>query len=510
VAWWHGVRISGWPQVLRISSSTSKCVPHFPSPIFAWRSNVSRSHFSGIYCSRLIVLCRGLGLGVALLLLVCAGAHAQDTGYISGTVIDKSGAAVVGAQVTLANTAGSLKRTTTTNADGLYVIAALPGGSYNLTVSANGFQKYTAQNVKLDVAEKARVDVQLTVGTMTEEITVSGESVAQVETQSSDLSNTIDGKQINQLMLNGRNFTQLATLTPGVTNQTGQDEGTVGVYGNADFSFNGGRTEYNNWEIDGGDNMDNGSNHTLNIYPSIDAIAEVKVLTSNYGAQYGRNASGTVEIETKSGTNKFHGDVYYFGRNDFFNARNFFDPAVDPNTGQRLGAPKFKKHDFGYTIGGPVFIPNVYNTNKQKTFFFFSEEWRRDIVPGQVFLNPVPSLAERGQAPNSTAGFADFSDVCPGPDCPNVANPAAVPIDPSAQALLAMIPKPNAPASLCGGSAVACFNSSPSLPTHWREELVRIDHNFTANERLTVRYTHDSWDTVVPTTLWGGETFPTI
>jgi hypothetical protein len=299
-------------------------------------------------------------------------------------------------------------------------------------------------------------------------------------------------------------------LSPGVTNQTGQDEGTVGVYGNADFSFNGGRTEYNNWELDGGDNMDNGSNHTLNVYPSIDAIAEFKVLTSNYGAQYGRNASGTVEIETKSGTNRFHGDVYYFGRNDFFNARNFFDPAVDPNTGTQLGAPKFKKHDFGYTIGGPVFIPGIYNTSKQKTFFFFSEEWRRDLVPGQVFLNAVPSLAERGQAPNSTPGFADFTDVCPGTDCPNVANTAAVPIDPSGQALLAMIPKPNAPASFCGGTAVACFNSSPSEPTRWREELVRIDHNFSANERLTFRYIHDSWSTVTPTTLWGGDTFPTI
>jgi len=235
----------------------------------------------------------------------------------------------------------------------------------------------------LDVAEKARVDVTLTVGTMSEEIIVTGENITQVETQSSDLSNTITGTQVNQLMLNGRNFTQLAALSPGVSNQTGQDEGTVGVYGNADFSFNGGRTEYNNWEVDGGDNMDNGSNHTLNVYPSIDAIAEVKVLTSNYGAQYGRSGSGTVEVETRSGTNRFHGDVYYFGRNDVFNARNFFDPATDPNTGNPVGAPKFKKHDFGYTIGGPVFIPGHYNTNKEKTFFFFSQEWRRDLFPGR-------------------------------------------------------------------------------------------------------------------------------
>ena len=126
--------------------------------------------------------------------------------------------------------------------------------------------------------------------------------MAQVETQSSELSGTVTGKEITQLELNGRNFTQLATLVPGVSNQSGQDDAGVGVGGNVSFSMNGGRTEYNNWELDSGDNMDNGSNTTLNVYPSLDAIAEFKVLTSNYGAQYGRNGSGTVEVETKSGT----------------------------------------------------------------------------------------------------------------------------------------------------------------------------------------------------------------
>src|SRR5260370_4559745 len=144
---------------------------------------------------------------------------------------------------------------------------------------------------------------------MSDEITVTGESVAQVETQSSDLTSTITGKQINQLELNGRNFTQLVNLAPGVVNQTGQDEGTVGVYGNVAYSMNGGRTEYNNWELDGGDNMDNGSNATVNGYPNLEAIAEFKVLTSNYGAQYGRNSSGPVAVETKSGTSAFHGSA---------------------------------------------------------------------------------------------------------------------------------------------------------------------------------------------------------
>src|SRR5208282_4185531 len=219
---------------------------------------------------------------------------------------------------------------------------------------------------ELKVGDRMRVpDIQLTVGAITEEVVVTGESVAQVETQSSALGNTINGTQVNQLELNGRNFTQLVTLTPGVVNETGSDEGKVGVYGNVAFSMNGGRTEYNNWELDGGDNMDNGSNSTLNVYPNLDAIAEFKVLTSNYGAQYGRNGSGTVEVETKSGTSRFHGDLYEYLRNAFFNARSWAQGA-DPT--QPKGA--YNKNDFGYTFGGPVYIPNHYNTDKKKTFVF--------------------------------------------------------------------------------------------------------------------------------------------
>ena len=462
-------------------------------------SNLSNQrNLLGVTCLLACALVVALSLPMA--------SRAQDTGYISGTVTDKSGAAVAGAEVVISSVGGNLTRTASTNGDGAYVVAALSGGTYDIKVTAKGFETYQAKGVKLDVAQKIRVDVQLTVGKVTEQVVVEGSSVAQVETQSSDLSGTILGSQITQLQLNGRNFVQLAALVPGATNQTGQDEGTVGVYGNADYSINGGRTEYNNWEVDGGDNMDNGSNHTLNVYPSIDALAEFKVLTSNYGAQYGRNASGTIEVETKSGTNNFHGDVYYFGRNDAFNARNFFDDPAQPT-------PQYKKHDYGYTIGGPVFIPNHYNSNKEKTFFFFSEEWHRDLVPGQVFNAPVPSLAERGQAPTSTAGFGDFSDICAAGsgftgDCPNVPDITHVAIDPNARALFAVIPKPNAPGSACGG--IACFRSSPAQATHWREELVRLDHNFSPKLRATFRYIHDSWNTVTPTVLWAGGSFPNI
>src|SRR5262249_42263168 len=322
---------------------------------------------------------------------------------------------VLGAEVVVKSAAGSLTRTTSTNGDGAYVVPALPGGTYNLSVTAKGFQKYTAQSVVLDVAQKARIDVQLVVGAVTEEVVVTGENVAQVQTSSSELGGTITGKQIDQLMLNGRNFTQLATLTPGVVNQ-GPDEAEVGVT-NIYFSVNGGREEYNNWELDGGDNMDNGSNATLNVYPSLEAIAEFKVLTSNYGAQYGRNGSGTVEGETKSGASAFHGSAYYYGRNEAFNARSW-DQGADPTQPKAL----YRKHDYGYTFSGPFYIPNHYNSDKKKTFFFWSEEWRKEKNPSTI-LQKVPSDAERGLAGGGQTGIGELSCFWPRRDCASESDP---------------------------------------------------------------------------------------
>lgn len=445
---------------------------------------------------------RLLFAALLIVLFIPHRASAQDTGYIGGTVTDKSGAAVAGANVTITDAGGNQTHSTTSNGDGAYVVAGLPGGTYNLRVTALGFQKFTATKVVLDVAQRLRVDVALTVGAITEEVTVTGESVAQVETQSSEIGATISGKQVAELELNGRNFTQLVTLAPGVVSQTfsgtGTDDGKVGVYGNVAFSMNGGRTEYNNWELDGGDNMDNGSNATLNVYPNIEAIAEFKVLASNYGAQYGRNGSGTVEVETKSGTNSFHGSAFEYLRNEAFKAKSWAEGA----TPLASKAP-YKKHDFGYTVGGPIFIPNHYNSDKKKTFFFWSQEWRREKNPTTI-LQSVPSDAERGVA---TPGFGDFTDLCPGPDCPNVPNPAKVPISTVGQALQALIPRSNTSSGLFpNGKPIPAFNNTVSLPTTWREELIRVDHNLTDNYRLTFRYIHDSWQTVTPNALWGNGT----
>jgi hypothetical protein len=266
--------------------------------------------------------------------------------------------------------------------------------------------------------------------------------------------------------------------------------------------------------------MDNGSNSTLNVYPNLEAIAEFKVLTSNYGAQYGRNGSGTVEVETKSGTTAFHGSAFEYLRNDVFNAR----PWESGNNPDHPNPP-YKKHDFGYTIGGPVYIPHLYNKDKKKTFFFWSQEWRREKTPSSILQN-VPSDAERtgnfsdlcpaagtpfirsndGTAPANTPTFGD----CPGTIATgqfvgtnqkfNTLPGNQVPIEGSgvASALLQLIPGANT--SQGGFPAVSQIISTP---TTWREELVRVDHNLTDNYRLTFRYIHDSWSTIVPNPLWG-------
>jgi hypothetical protein len=447
-------------------------------------------------------------LGMLLILVFGVAGWAQ-TGSITGTVRDPSGAAVAGATVVVTSPERGITRQMETNSTGDYNQSGLSEGNYDIIVTAAGFKKYQAKAVKLDVSEKARVDVTLQVGAASTEIVVEGTNVAQVETQSSELAGTVTGKEITQLQLNGRNFTTLVTLVPGVSNQTGMDEPQVGINGNVGFSMNGGRTEYNAWELDGGDNMDNGSNSTLNVYPSVDAIAEFKVLTSNYGAQYGRNGSGTVEVETKSGTKQFHGNAYEFVRNDAFNALNYTDMASHGGSGKI--AP-YKKNDFGYTIGGPVFIPGVYNKDKQKTFFFWSQEWRRERVPAS-FNTVVPYSAERN---------GDFTDLCPNPtaqpgddpfaDCPIDPRTGAfydgsqgpLPVDPAAAALLPLIP-----VGTIDTPGASSYITNTTLPTTWREELVRIDHNINEHNRATFRYIHDSWYTIEPGPIWDSASFPT-
>jgi hypothetical protein len=444
---------------------------------------------------------------LACVVIICAPLLAQNSSSITGSVHDASGAVIPGASVVVSSVEKGTSLSTKTNGEGDYLVAALPPGHYNVNISQTGFKQFKlAEPITLDVAQKAKVDAILEVGEMATQVSVESTAV-QVQTESPELSSVVTGKEITQIVLNGRDFAQLATLSPGVSNQTGQDEGTVGVYGNVAMSINGGRTENNAWELDGGDNMDNGSNQTLNVYPNADAIGEFRVLTSNYGAQYGRNGSGTIETSIKSGGKQFHGEAFEYLRNEDLNARNFFQSSV----------PEYRKNDYGYTLGGPLYIPKVYNKDHNKTFFFFSEEWRRDFVPGQTFNTPLPDAAQQQ---------GNFADVCPAsstpvssasktmfPDCPVNRKTGAyfpnniVPIDPNAQAIIsALLPQPNS-----GSGLGSRYVAAPTQLTLWREELVRIDHNFSDKVRFFGHFIHDSWNTETPTPLWGnGASFPSV
>ena len=428
-----------------------------------------------------------------LILLISPSLLGQDTASVTGTVTDETGATIADAEVAVGNLGKGIHRITTTNAAGEYLVSGLPPARYDVAITAPGFAIYNATNIVLGVAQKVRLDAKLQVGSASLQITVAGEDVSTVETQSSELAGTVTGREITQLQLNGRDFTQLITLVPGVSNQNLEDQG-FGFPFRA-FSINGGRLEYNNWELDGGDMVDNGSNNTLNVAPSIDAISEVRVLTSNYGAQYGRNGSGTIEVETKSGTTAFHGDIYEFVRNDVFNARNYFDAPGS--------APAYKKNDFGYTLGGPISIPGLYNAKRDKSFFFWSQEWRKERVPNDFPFNAqVPSPAER---------TGDFRGLCPGADCPK--DPATdarfendqVPVAANATFLVNLIPLPNGV-----GPQAQRYIVNPSVPTNRREDSIRLDQNLNSKLRAMFRVTRDSFEQELPLPFFGDASFPTV
>jgi hypothetical protein len=475
----------------RVASEKSKPFTLSRCQLVSLPLPVTRSSLR-IICSLLTFVC----------LLLPGGMLAQQSGSINGSVTDQNGAVIPNAQVTVTSEAQGTAFKATTNTVGEYSVPALEAGAYTLQVIATGFKTFEAKGIVLRVSQAERVDARLAVGDVSAEVSVTGSDLGAVQTESPEISFTITGQQITQMVLNGRNFTQLVTLSPGVTNQTGQDEGETGVAGSVEFSMNGGRVEYNNWELDGASIMDNGSNATLNVYPNVDAIAETEVLTSNYGAQYGRNASGTVIAQTKSGTEHFHGDVFEFLRNDAFNARNYFEQTV----------PEYKKHDYGFTIGGPIYIPKIYAPARKRTFFFYSQEWRHELVPGTVFNQAVPSDAERG---------GDFSDLCPVagsavdiadfPNCPVDPDTGAyyannqVPVDPNGNALLVLIPSAN-----LGSGASSFYQSAPAQLTTNREELFRIDHVVNEKLRGFYRFIYDSWGTVNSAPTFQTNSFPTV
>jgi hypothetical protein len=462
-----------------------------------------------------------------MLLSIClVPVKAQDiTGSISGIVKDGNGGLIAGATVIVKDIDKNITaRTVTTDSDGAYSAPLLPIGRYSVTIEATGFKRHTETGIELNVNDRLSVDIMLEVGGATEEVVIQA-APTQVELQSASAAGLVSNIEVKELPLNNRNYIQLVTLLPGVSNGNVDQPyvGTTNPFGQTNtlqISINGARSSQNSWTVDGADNVDRGSNLTLLNYPSVDAIAEFKVHRNHYTAEFGRNAAGAVSVVTKSGTNRFHGNFYEFFRNDKLNANTFFNnlagrftadptakapdlivPANDPRVGkQRVPRPILRYNNFGYTIGGPVFIPGLYDRDKSKTFFFFSQEFRRVITYAN--LNAVvPSAAERQGVFSQPICIATNAAGACTQSATSIAN-----IHPTAQAYLtdiySKIPLPNSGTNTLISNARSIFNH--------RQELVRVDHNFSPKVTFAVRYLHDTIPTEEPGGLFTGNTVPAI
>jgi len=407
---------------------------------------------------------------ICVLLVSLAALGQTFRGTILGTVTDASGAVVSGAKVTVRNVGTGLERTTQTSADGSYSIPELPIGTYSVTVTQSGFQTSVTKDVVVDVATERRVDGTLRPGTASTTVEVSGEVLPQVETTSAELGGVLTPHTIENLPVNGRDYTKLIYLTPGVAGSPDQISDSPGSFGV--FSMNGARGRANNFLLDGTDMNDGYRNDPAineagvfgtpaTILP-VDAVGELRVL-SNFEPEYGRNAGATVNIVTKSGTNALHGSAIEFFRNNALDARNFFNPSDQP-------AAQFHNNQFGGSLGGPIV--------KDKTFFFFNYEAQREKV-GVVTLGCVPV----GTAPD---GSLD----------PTQSNNAVI------QALLARHPWP-APNIASAVANAECPNASVISPSSNRVDslIAKIDHSFNPGNLVTGRYYFGDSDQSFPLAL---------
>src|SRR5450432_1917612 len=318
-------------------------------------------------------------------LLATASLSAQTfRGTILGTVTDPSGAVLPGAKVTVKNTGTGSERTTETSADGSYSVPELPIGTYTVTVTQTGFQTFLATGVTVDVSTERRVDAGMKTGEVSTKVEVSADTLPLIETTTNDLGGVLTQDNVKDLPVNGRDYTKLIFLNPGVAGSPDQISDSPGSFG--EFSMNGSRGRSNNYLLDGTDMNDGYRNDpainqagvfgTPSTILPIDAVVEMNVL-SNFEPEYGRNGGAIVNIVTKSGTNALHGSLFEYFRNDALDARNYFDQNSAPK------AP-FHNNQFGGSLGGPI--------KKDKTFFFLDYEGQRENV-GVISLACVPTPA---------------------------------------------------------------------------------------------------------------------
>jgi hypothetical protein len=455
-----------------------------------------------------------LSHALALCLLIF-GVSSQAFGQnatVVGTVTDPSGAAVANATITITHIETGQVYHLTSNSDGQYVAPDLPIGHYNVKVEAAGFKVAEQKGVVLQVGDRVRLDYQMAMGGASETVTVEANAV-RVQTDSGEVSNVITDQQVAQLAVNGRSIYQLAQLTPGASSTINNFVNTP-VGGDSNVEFNGMRQNHNIYLLDGGEDDDRGGAGGMSIAPSTDAIAEFRALTSNYSADYGLSSAATMTMVLKSGTNTLHASAWEFNRNDAFDARGFFNPA--PNK-----LAKLRLNVFGFNVGGPVTFGKLYNPERKKTFFFYNMEWRRLIQGNTNTAQPVPDPATYGGNFGATAiTVPKASQVSAGvlaKNCPGGVLPAGIVqgapfpgnviptcmIDPNASALATagIFPAPTS-----GNKFVGSVNT----PTNLKEEVVRIDHNFTSKFSVFGHFIAEQVTQGYAISQWSGANVPTV
>jgi Carboxypeptidase regulatory-like domain len=464
-------------------------------------------------------------------------ALAQANSELTGIVTDQTGAAIPDAKIVLIDPATGFSKTTTSGATGLYDISGLNPANYNMKATAKGFESFAQNGIVVNVSSTARADIKLTVGAEAETVTVEADALA-VQADSNVVSTLISSEQISQIATENRNFAALAALGLGVSSALPDSNTPTSVAASFTISVNGLREHHNIWLIDGGEADDRGGAGGMDIMPSQDAIAEFSMLTSNYPPDYGISSGATMSLSLKSGSQKFHGEVWEFNRTPDYDAK---DPISHSLTDIHYNI-------YGANAGGPVFIPHVYNSNRQKTFFFWNEEWRKILSGAGTSENATLDSADRPTAgtdlhyiapafasttqlvvPAVPAGSAYATKLAgmglvPGAK-PGTAGGFAVdgngrPIIPSG------LFDPNAVLFLNAGCPNACVMPNPTPgastpgynvanvanPINVRDDVVRIDHKFSDKWQVLGHYMADTvlQGYAKPELGWNGTSYNSI
>jgi len=456
---------------------------------------------------------RFIALIVSALLFASLQALGQgQLGTLLGTVTDTSGAVLPNVTITATNTATGVSKTASTNEAGIYTFPGMQIGTYDVKAAAQGFKAEARNGVILNATDRVRQDFQMAVGAVGETISVEATALA-VQTDSGEQSSLVNGKQITELATKNRTIYSYAELTTGAANLNPSTQVPVPVGGaSSNISFNGNRPGHNLYMLDGGENSDRGGAGASSVLPSMDAIAQTQVLSSNYSAEYGISSGGTISSVTKSGTRQYHASAWEFFQNDALQARNYFNPAPGK-------IAEFRYNVFGFNVGGPV--PGM----KDKLFFFYNMEWRK-LINGTQINQQVPLTSTYGGNFGSTTINDPALSVVPASiqfkNCPGGAQPAGA--NPGGQFTNNIIPScmldPNAQALLTAGGKFGGIFPAPtngnrfqapvSVPNNLREEITRIDYNATSKLTVYGTFVAESVAQNLVTSMWSGDNVPSV